>query len=329
MFHCNVGWLNFMNLGCADSPLISFRDKSSPIGGEWYGKGTSVKPLPYYLLYLCTAKNLTLIMKIKNSNVLITGGASGIGKIMGRIALEKGAKSVIVWDINEQNIATTVKEFSSIGKAKGYRVDVGNIEAVRTAYATTVKECGDIDILINNAGIITSNKTFDQVDIAEIDRTMLINAIAHMYVARVMLPDMLRRGVGHICNITSAGGMLGNPRMAVYGASKWAAIGWSDSVRIELQEQKSPVRVTTITPYYINTGMFDGVKSRIIPILKPEYVSKRVIRAIEKNRIFRGIPFGLHFIRFWQFILPISVFDFFFGKVFGIYHTMDNFTGRK
>lgn len=268
-------------------------------------------------------------MKINNHNVLITGGASGIGKIMGRIALEKGAKCVIIWDINEKNIATTVEEFSQIGKVKGYRVDVGNIEAIRNAYATVTKECGDIDILINNAGIITGNKTFDQVDISEIDRTMLINAIAPMYVAREILPDMLRRGVGHICNITSAGGMLGNPRMAVYGASKWAAIGWSDSVRIELQEQKSPVRVTTVTPYYINTGMFNGVKSPIIPILNPENTAKKIIRAVEKNRIFRGIPFGLHFIRFWQFILPIPVFDFFFGKVFGIYHTMDNFVGRK
>ena len=268
-------------------------------------------------------------MNINNRNVLITGGASGIGKIMGRIALEKGARCLIIWDINEQNIASTVKEFEAKGKVKGYRVDVGDIEAVRTAYATTVKECGDIDLLINNAGIITSNRTFDQVEISEIDRTIRINAVAPMYVAREILPDMLRRGVGHICNITSAGGMLGNPRMAVYGASKWAAIGWSDSVRIELQEQKSPVRVTTVTPYYINTGMFNGVKSPIIPILNPENTAKKIIRAVEKNRIFRGIPFGLHFIRFWQFILPIRVFDFFFGKVFGIYHTMDNFVGRK
>ena len=268
-------------------------------------------------------------MNIKNRNVLITGGASGIGKIMGRIALERGANSLIIWDINEQNIASTVKEFEAKGKVKGYRVDVGDIEAVRNVYATTVKECGDIDLLINNAGIITSNRTFDQVEISEIDRTMRINAVAPMYVARIILPDMLRRGVGHICNITSAGGMLGNPRMAVYGASKWAAIGWSDSVRIELQEQKSPVHVTTVTPYYINTGMFDGVKSPIIPILNPERTAKKIIRAVEKNRIFRGIPFGLHFIRFWQFALPIPVFDFFFGKVFGIYHTMDNFVGRK
>jgi short-subunit dehydrogenase len=171
-------------------------------------------------------------MKFKNANVLITGGASGIGRIMGRMALEKGANHLIIWDINPVNIA-------------------------------------------------------------------------------------------------SAGGMLSNPKMSVYAASKWGVIGWSDSVRIELQEMKSKVRVTTIAPYYINTGMFDGVKSRIIPILKPEYVAKKVIRAIEKNEIFRGIPFGFHFIRFWQTVLPVKIFDFFFGKVFGIYHAMDDFTGRK
>jgi short-subunit dehydrogenase len=191
------------------------------------------------------------------------------------------------------------------------------------------KEVGDVDILINCAGIITSNKTFDQCTEDEINRTMMVNAIAPMYVARQMLPDMVRRNEGHICTIASAGGMLSNPKMSVYAASKWAAVGWSDSVRIELQEMKSRVRVTTVAPYYITTGMFDGVKSPIIPILKPEYVSKRIIRAIEKNLVFRGIPFGLHFIRFWQFVLPIPVFDFFFGKVFGIYHTMDNFVGRK
>jgi all-trans-retinol dehydrogenase (NAD+) len=123
--------------------------------------------------------------------------------------------------------------------------------------------------------------------------------------------------------------MLSNPKMSVYAASKWGVIGWSDSVRIELQEMKSKVRVTTIAPYYINTGMFDGVKSRIIPILKPEYVAKRIIKAIERNTSFRGIPFGFHFIRFWQFLLPTRIFDWVFGEVFGIYHAMDAFTGRK
>ncbi len=268
-------------------------------------------------------------MKFENANVLITGGASGIGKIMGRMALEQGAKCFIIWDINLVGIEATRKELSKYGKVKGYVVDVSNNEIVNIAYRKTVEDCGDIDILINCAGIITSNKTFDQQTSEEIVKTMNINTIAPMFVARAMLPDMLKRNRGHVCTIASAGGMISNPKMSVYAASKWGVIGWSDSVRIELQEMKSDVHFTTVAPYYINTGMFDGVKSRIIPILKPEYVAKRVIKAIERNKAFRGIPFGFHFIRFWQAILPTRVFDFFFGKVFGIYHTMDHFTGRK
>ena len=268
-------------------------------------------------------------MKFKDAKVLITGGASGIGKIMGRMALEKGAECLIIWDINISSIENARKELSDYGKVAGYVVDVSRNELVTEAYEKVKAEYGYVDILINCAGIVTSNKTFDKQTTDEIFRTMNINTIAPMLVARAMLPDMLKRNRGHICTIASAGGMISNPKMSVYAASKWGVIGWSDSVRIELQEMKSDVHITTVAPYYINTGMFDGVKSRIIPILKPEYVSKRVIRAIERNRTFRGIPFGMHFIRFWQAILPTRIFDFFFGQVFGIYHTMDDFTGRK
>lgn len=268
-------------------------------------------------------------MKIKNSSVLITGGASGIGRIMGRMALERGASRLIIWDINPQNIALTISELSRIGKVNGYVVDVSRNEMVVEAFNKVKAECGEVDILINCAGIVTSNKTFDKMTSDEIVRTMNINTIAPMFVARAMLPGMIARNKGHICTIASAGGMLSNPKMSVYAASKWGAIGWSDSVRIELQEMKSDVHVTTVAPYYINTGMFDGVKSRIIPILKPEYVARKVLNAIERNVSFKGIPFGFHFIRFWQAILPTRVFDWLFGDLFGIYHTMDEFTGRK
>lgn len=268
-------------------------------------------------------------MKFEKANVLITGGASGIGKIMGRMALEKGASSLMIWDINPQNISTAVKELSLYGKVKGYIVDVSKNELVTEGYNKIVNEYGPVDILINCAGIVTGNKTFGQMSPEEMVRTMNINTLAPMFVTRAMLPDMISRNRGHICNIASAGGMLSNPKMSVYAASKWAAIGWSDSVRIELQEMKSSVHVTTVAPYYINTGMFNGVKSRIIPILKPEYVAKRIIRSIERNKTFRGIPFGFHFIRFWQFLLPTRLFDWFFGEVMGIYHAMDDFEGRK
>lgn len=268
-------------------------------------------------------------MEIKGKSVLITGGASGIGRIMGRMALSKGAGCVIVWDINEKNIAATLAEHNLIGKAKGYIVDVSSSEKVQEAYGKTKEECGDIDIVINCAGIVTSNRTFENLTDNEIVKTIGINTIAPMFVAKAVLPDMLARNAGHICTIASAAGMISNPNMSVYAASKWGVIGWSDSLRIELHRKKSKVRVTTVAPYYINTGMFDGVKSRIFPILEPESVSRKILRAIERNTDFKGIPWSFHFIRLCQALLPTSWFDFIFGEIFGIYHTMDHFTGRR
>lgn len=267
--------------------------------------------------------------KIKGNNVLITGGASGIGRIMGRISLEKGARTLIIWDINEENIAATVKEFKQLGNVKGYKVDVSDSKQVVDMATATRKECGEIDIVINCAGIVANNATFDKQRIEDIERTMKINSTAPMVVAQQFLPGMIERNHGHICNIASAAGMIANPRMSVYVASKWAVIGWSDSVRIELKQMRSKVRFTAIAPYFINTGMFDGVESRLFPILKPEPTAKKIIKSIEKNRNFKGIPFGYHFIRFCQALLPTSMFDYIFGEVVGIFHAMDHFTGRQ
>lgn len=266
--------------------------------------------------------------KIKGRTLLITGGASGIGRIMGRMALQRGAKRVVVWDINEDNIAATESELNSYGEVKGYKVDVANTEMVKQMFALTTKECGDVDILINSAGIITGNKTFAEQSQQDIDRTMAINATAPMTVALQALPPMLERNVGHICNIASAAGFIANPRMSIYAASKWAVIGWSDSLRVELQESKSNVHVTTIAPYYISTGMFDGVRSRIIPILKPEWVAKKILNAIEKNRKISSWPLGYHLIRTLQALLPLRALDL-LCKVLGIYNALDHFKGRK
>lgn len=268
--------------------------------------------------------------KIKSKRVLITGGASGIGKIMGRLVLEKGATSLIIWDINEKNLAATAKEYISLGSVVTRCIDLTDYDEVERAYAETKATIGDVDILINCAGIVTSNHTFDQMTTDEIRRTMEINTVAPMVLAKQMLPDMVARNSGHICNIASAAGTLSMPKMSVYAASKWAMVGWSDSVRIELKEAKSKVRFTTIAPYFINTGMFDGVKSSpLMPIQSPEKASRKIIRAIECNKIFKGIPYPLHFIRLMQGLLPTVMFDFLCDKILGIFHTMDNFTGRK
>lgn len=277
-------------------------------------------------------------MHIKGTNVLITGGASGIGRIMGRICLEKGASNLIVWDINQANIDKTEAELSDVksaeaGGSKGqihsYIVNVSDPQAIKSAYEKVKSEVGEVDILVNCAGIVRGNNTFDKQTVQDIDLTMDINANAPMYVALAVLPDMLRRDRGHICNIASAAGMLGVPKLSVYCASKWAVIGWTESMRVELKQARSHVRVTSVAPYFINTGMFDGVNSKVFPILDPEKTAAKIIRAVEVGKSFRGIPFAYHFIRIWQGLLPNFLFDFIFGKVFGVYSVMDHFTGRR
>jgi len=267
-------------------------------------------------------------MEIKNgTKVLITGGASGIGRLMGQMVLQKGAE-LMIWDISQKNLDETIALLSPIGKVSGYRVDVSDVDQIVAAAALVREKHGVPDILINNAGIVVG-KLFQDHSITDITRTMDINVNAPMFVALQFLPDMISRKSGHLCNISSSAGLLSNPRMSVYCASKWAVTGWSDSVRIEMQQLKTNVHVTTVMPYYINTGMFEGVRSSVIPILKPEKAARKIIRGIERNKVFVKMPLIVRMTRLFQGLLPRFLFDWVAGNLFGIYKTMDHFEGRK
>jgi all-trans-retinol dehydrogenase (NAD+) len=268
-----------------------------------------------------------IIVNFTNKTVLITGGASGIGKIMGRKILERGGR-LIIWDISEKNISDTLQELESIGFVKSWKVDISDRQQLISAANEVKQEIGKIDVLINNAGVIVG-KYFHEHTEEEILRTMDINANAPMFVTQQFLQDMISNGGGHICNISSASGLLSNPKMSVYVGSKWAITGWSDSLRLEMEELKTGVGVTTVMPYYISTGMFDGVKSSIIPILKPEKAAEKIIRGIEQGKVFVKMPLIVQFVRLAQALLPLRVFDLVIGKGLGIYKTMAEFSGRK
>lgn len=266
-------------------------------------------------------------MDIRDKIVLITGGASGIGKIMVRLMLERKAK-VIIWDIHQEGIDRTIAEFSGKGKVFGYKVDVSSLEQIQETAKKVKAEIGVVDILINNAGIVVG-KYFNEHTPSDISKTIDINTNAPMFITREFLDDMLKQNSGHICNIASSGGLVSNPKMSVYAASKWALNGWSDTLRLEMKQMKKKVNVTTIMPYYINTGMFDGVKSKI-PILEPEATALTIVKAIEKNKKLISIPGYIYRVtRLGQAIMSINMFDWFAGDILGIYKTMEQFTGRK
>ena len=265
--------------------------------------------------------------QLRGKIVLVTGGASGIGKIMVRLLLERAAK-VIIWDINELKIAETISEFSNKGTISGFTIDVSNVNQIKETALKVKEEIGAVDLLINNAGIV-AGKYFHEHTTLDILKTMEINANAPMHITKEFLKEMLAQNSGHICNIASSGGLFSNPKMSVYAASKWSLVGWSDSLRLEMEQLKKNIHVTTIMPYFINTGMFDGVRSRI-PILNPEVAALTIIKAIEKNKRMVTIPGYIYrLIKLGQGLMSINVLDWFAGNILGIYKTMEHFTGHK
>lgn len=267
---------------------------------------------------------------LKGKKVLITGGASGIGLLMGMKALERGASALCIWDINADMMQKQLEDL----KSKGYdviahQVDVGNPDAIVETRRQLIAEGWVPDVLILNAGVI-SGKFFQEHEPDEILRTIGVNITGVFMVAQAFLPEMIKRGSGHLVTIASAAGMLSNPRMAVYAGSKWAVLGWSESLRLEMEQLKTGIRVTTVTPSYIDTGMFDGVRTNfLIPRVKPESAAERIIRGIENNRIFVRMPFMVYAIPFVKGILPARWFDVLVGKGLGVYKTMSTFTGRR
>ena len=122
---------------------------------------------------------------------------------------------------------------------------------------------------------------------------MRINALAPIYITREFLPGMIESGEEcRVVNIASAAGLNANPRMASYCSSKWAAVGFSDSVRLELEQAGlKKVKITTVCPYYINTGMFEGAKSApLLPLLEPQYVVDEVWKNMLKGSAFVVLP---------------------------------------
>src|SRR5690554_523024 len=267
---------------------------------------------------------------IQNKTILITGAASGIGFLMGQKALLRGAKHLVLWDVNEKAVHDAANQLSSLGFSTSTNVvDVSNSDSVSEAANQVISERGGVDVIINNAGIVVG-KPFAEHSYKEIEQTMAVNSVGIMYVTRAFLPTMIQNNKGHIVNISSAASLTPNPGMTVYAASKWAATGWSDSLRLELAAISPELRVLTVMPSYINTGMFDGVSApTLMPLLDPNIISDKILDAIEHNKIHLREPFMVKVTPFIRGVLPAKLYDIIAGKLFKVYDSMSTFKGRK
>lgn len=273
---------------------------------------------------------------VAGSRFLITGAAMGMGRLYAERAVAEGAETVILWDINKEALTETTKALRVHADATQdivpMLVDIAERGAIERAAAKVIADHGGVDVIINNAGVVRGTYFWEHENERDTEFIMKINALAPMFITHEFLKGMIEgKRPSRIVNIASAAGTLSNPKMSVYASSKWALIGWSDSVRLELkQEHHDNVLVTTVCPSYIATGMFEGVKGPLMtPIMQPDYVVNRVWDAMRVGKPMLMLPWTVHLSKVLKGILPQSWFDAIAGNIFGVYNTMDKFTGRK
>lgn len=263
--------------------------------------------------------------------ILITGAASGIGRRFAEKVTELASAELILWDRNKGPLDELRTE---LGKNSGRRVHVAGIDIsdkdrIFQESEHLKKENLMPDVIVNCAGIVIGSY-FHQHTLKQIEDTITINTLGTMWVAHSFINEMIERNSGHIVNLASASGYIGNPKMSVYASSKWAVLGWSESLRIEMERLQTGVKIITVIPSYIDTGMFKGVKAPLLtPILKTDQIVDKMLKGIAKGKAEIRAPFIVNFVPLLKAILPYRLFDWLAGNVLGVYSSMDSFKGRK
>jgi 3-oxoacyl-[acyl-carrier protein] reductase len=193
--------------------------------------------------------------------VVITGGARGIGYAVAQRALRSGA-AVALWDVDAERLERSRGELSEWGTVSAVAVDLVDEAAVEAAAASTFREHGSIDVLINSAGITGGNGSTWELDPAVWRRVIEVNLIGSYLTCRAVVPRMLERGYGRIVNIASVAGKEGNPNASHYSASKAGLIGLTKSLGKELAKRN--ILVNAVTPAAAKTEIFDSMSQEHI-----------------------------------------------------------------
>ena len=199
----------------------------------------------------------------------------------------------------------------------------------RHALADAAARAGEVDVAVNNAGVVTGVRLEDATE-EGIRRTFEVNALAPYWLTRAVLPGMRARDRGAVVTVASAAGLVGVARQTDYSATKHAAVGFAESLAAELRKDGSRVTSLAVCPFYIDTGMFAGVRSRVpwlLPVLDPRHVAQEVLDAVEAGRTRLLLPRAVGLIAPLR-ALPAPVFDRAMD-VLGVNATMDGFTGRR
>ena len=250
--------------------------------------------------------------RLHNKCVVITGASGGIGKEIAKKAAEQGAR-VVLLARNTDKLEELRNELNSqYGDiAYAYTLDVSNMKQIVEVFTDINTFVGEIDILVNNAGYGTF-KEVDETDIEEIQAMYRVNVIGLMACTKMVVPSMKMRKSGHIINVASMAGKIATPKSTLYSSTKFAVIGYSNALRLELL--RYGIHVTTVNPGPIATNFFDiadesgtYVKNIEKFILQPEYVADKIVSAMLTKKREINLPRFMNAISKMHTLFPNTV----------------------
>ncbi|ACK73774.1 short-chain dehydrogenase/reductase SDR (plasmid) [Gloeothece citriformis PCC 7424] len=221
----------------------------------------SIQHHPYFFILVAVGTFVILFIflrwwqesryNFKDKTVLITGGSRGLGLVMARHLLRQGARLAICGrDTASLEVAKTELEETG-GKVLTIPCDVSNLAQVQQLIETVNTSLGDIDVLINNAGIIQVGP-YQTMTLSDYETAMKVHFWGPLYTSQAVVPTMRKRKTGRIVNISSIGGKISVPHLLPYSASKFALVGLSQGMRSELA--RDGIIVTTVCPGLMQTG---------------------------------------------------------------------------
>jgi NAD(P)-dependent dehydrogenase (short-subunit alcohol dehydrogenase family) len=220
-------------------------------------------------------------LQLQSKRVLVTAGATGIGREIARTFVAEGA-NVFICDVD----STTLNQLSHSDPAiHTFIADVADRASVQEMVSAAVKTLGGVDVLVNNAGIAGPTNRIEDMEPEAWDRTIAVNLTGMFNVTRLVVPHIKKAGAGAIVNLSSAAGRFGFAMRSPYAASKWGVIGITKTLAIELGAFN--IRVNAILP-----GAVDGQRQQNVISAKarelntsPEVVLQRILSATSIKRL--------------------------------------------
>lgn len=228
-------------------------------------------------------------MKLEDKIVLVTGGSAGLGEQICYEAAKKGA-IVVVCARRIQKIGQVKEKCQSLSQktAFAFQLDISDPASVERMYQRLKDEVGQVDILVNNAGIGYFSEFVD-FDYQKIVDMFEVNILGMMFLTQKIAADMLKLQQGSIINIASAAGKMATPKSSVYSATKFAIIGFSNALRLELKP--FGINVTTVNPGPVKTDFFlaadpsgDYLANVDFWALDPKKLAGKIVRSMEHSK---------------------------------------------